>query len=79
MKDFKKTKEKVIEAVTAARDETLVKVGKAAELRQGLRVSAVRRQKLGKIAMTAIVAGGAVAAGAMAVKAIRQRSMAAAK
>jgi hypothetical protein len=76
MKDFKKTKEKVLEAVAAARDETLVKVGKAAELRQGLRVSTVRRNKLGKIAMTAVVAGGAIAAGTMAVKAIRQRSLA---
>ena len=75
MQDFKKTKAKVIEAVAVARDETLVKVGKAAEARQDERVSKTRQRKAGKIAMAALAAGGALAAGAMAIKALARKNV----
>ena len=75
MQDFKKTKAKVVEAVAVARDETLVKMGKAAEVRQDARVSKNKQRKAGKIAMAAIVAGGAVAAGVLAVKALARKNI----
>lgn len=75
MADFKKTKAKVVEAVAVARDATLVKIGKDAEVRQEARVSKARQRKAGKIAMAAIVAGGAIAAGALAVKALARKNI----
>lgn len=75
MPDFKKTKAKVVEAVAVARDATLVKMGKDAEIRQDERVSKNRQRKAGKLAMAAIVAGGVVAAGALAVKALARKNI----
>ena len=75
MQDFKKTKAKVVEAVAVARDATLVKMGKAAEARQDARVSKSKQRKAGKIAMAAVVAGGAVAAGVLAVKALARKNI----
>ena len=75
MQDFKKTKAKVVEAVAVARDETLVKLGKAAEVRQDARVSKNTQRKAGKLAMAALVAGGAIAAGALAVKELARKNI----
>lgn len=75
MQDFKKTKAKVVEAVAVARDETLVKMGKAAEVRQEGRVSKSNRRKAGKLAMAAVVAGVALSAGALAVKALARKNI----
>lgn len=75
MADIKKTKEKVLEAVAVARDATLVKVGKDAEARQEVRMNKNKQRKAGKIAMAAIVAGGAIAAGALALKAIGRKNI----
>lgn len=68
MMEFRKTKGKVLEAVATARDEAIVKFGKAA----ASRVAAVRRRRAGKIAVRALVAGGAIAAGTWAVRAYKQ-------
>lgn len=70
MRDFKETKARVIEAVATARDEALMKVGKAAASRQGMRAAKVRRQKVAKVAVAAVVASSAIAAGALAVRAL---------
>lgn len=75
MSGMKKTKEKVLEAVAVARDEALVKLGKDAEGRQGLRVASARGRKAGKVAMAAVLAGGAVAAGVLAVKAYKGKGV----
>ena len=75
MQEFKKTKAKVVEAVAVARDEALVKLGKAAEVRQDARVSKVNRRKAGKLAMAAVAAGAALSVGALAVRALARKNI----
>jgi len=75
MQDFKKTKAKLVEAVAVARDETLVKVGKAAEARQDDRVSKSTQRKAGRAAMALIAAAGALTAGAIAIKTMARKNV----
>ena len=75
MQDFKKTKAKVVEAAAVARDETLVKLGKAAGERQLERVAKTTRRKVGKYAMAAVAAGVALTAGALAAKALGRKDI----
>lgn len=75
MQDFKKTKDKVVEAVAVARDETLVKLGKDAEGRQEARMSKKDQKKAGKIAMAAVVAGGVVAASVLALREVARKNI----
>ena len=76
MQDFKKTREQVATGLAVARDEALVKVGKAAEARLMARGSNGHRGRAGRLAIAAVLAGGTVAAGALAVRALARKGAA---
>lgn len=69
MRDFTETKEKVIEAAAAMRDDALVKLGSAAATRR----AQVRRRKVGRYAVGALVVGGALVASSWAVTILKAK------
>ena len=62
-------KERILEAAAKARDVALVQIGKEAEARQVKRAAKERRRGAGKMALAAVAAGAAIAAGTMALRA----------
>jgi hypothetical protein len=76
VQDFKKTRAQVATGLAVARDEALVKVGKAAEARLMARGTNGHRGKAGKLAIAAALAGGTVAVGALAVRALARKGAA---
>ena len=73
MKVTGKARRGLVDAVAEARDEALVEIGREAALRQKERAGKARRQRLEKVAAATAVAGAALAAGAMVVRARARR------
>lgn len=69
MKVTGKARRGLVEAVAEARDEALAEIGRAAALRQKERAGKARRRRVEKVAAATAVAGAALAAGAMVVRA----------
>ena len=69
MKVTGKARRGLVEAVAEARDEALAEIGREAALRQKERAGKARRQRVEQVAAATAVAGAALAAGAMVVRA----------
>ena len=74
MKVTGKARRGLVDAVAEARDEALVEIGREAALRQKERAGKARRQRVEKVAAATAVAGAALAAGAMVVRARVRRN-----
>jgi hypothetical protein len=64
----------IADAVAAARDEALVEIGREASLRQRVRQAESRRTSTGGIAVAALAASAALAAGAVVYRARKRKN-----